>query len=196
MPTSVFMPAGNVVGPASATDSGFAQYDGTTGQLVKNHAASVAIASEVSGLGTNDATFLATPSSANLLAATTDETGTGALVFGTAPTITLPNATGLPVGTGLSGLGTGVATFLGTPSSANLASAVTGETGSGALVFADTPTLVTPNIGAATGASVALSGNVRGASFNVGATAGVDASIVIPAVATITVSKGIITAVV
>jgi hypothetical protein len=34
------------------------------------------------------ATFLQTPSSANLLAAMTDETGTGALVFGTTPTIT------------------------------------------------------------------------------------------------------------
>lgn len=54
----------------------------------------------------------------------------------------------------LGGLGTGVATFLGTPSSANLASAVTDETGSGALVFANTPTLVTPDIGVATATSV------------------------------------------
>lgn len=44
-------------------------------------------------------------------------------------------------------LGTNVATFLATPSSANLASAVTGETGSGALVFATSPSLTTPNIG-------------------------------------------------
>lgn len=44
-------------------------------------------------------------------------------------------------------LGTGVATFLATPSSANLASAVTDETGSGALVFATSPTLVTPALG-------------------------------------------------
>jgi hypothetical protein len=34
------------------------------------------------------ATFLATPSSANLAAALTDETGSGVAVFGTAPTIT------------------------------------------------------------------------------------------------------------
>lgn len=47
----------------------------------------------------------------------------------------------------ISGLGTGVATFLATPSSANLAAAVTDETGSGALVFATSPTLVTPNLG-------------------------------------------------
>lgn len=43
--------------------------------------------------------------------------------------------------------GTGVLTFLGTPSSANLAAAVTDETGSGALVFATSPTLVTPALG-------------------------------------------------
>jgi hypothetical protein len=47
----------------------------------------------------------------------------------------------------VSGLGTGVATFLTTPSSANLATAVTDETGSGALVFATSPTLVTPALG-------------------------------------------------
>lgn len=51
------------------------------------------------------------------------------------------------VSTGISGLGTGVATFLATPSSANLISAVTDETGTGALVFATSPTLVTPALG-------------------------------------------------
>jgi hypothetical protein len=44
-------------------------------------------------------------------------------------------------GTGLSALGTNVATWLGTPSSANLAAAVTDETGSGALVFGTAPTI-------------------------------------------------------
>lgn len=43
-------------------------------------------------------------------------------------------------------LGTGVSTFLATPSSANLASAVTNETGSGALVFGTSPTIATPSI--------------------------------------------------
>ena len=38
--------------------------------------------------GTGVATFLATPSSANLAAAVTDETGSGALVFGTSPAFT------------------------------------------------------------------------------------------------------------
>lgn len=67
--------------------------------------------------------------------------------LGTPASGTLTNATGLPISTGVSGLGTGVATFLATPSSANLASAVTGETGSGALVFGTSPTLVTPALG-------------------------------------------------
>lgn len=83
---------------------------------------------------------------------TTTSTGTGNVVLSTSPTlvapilgtptsVTLTNATGLPISTGVSGLGTGVATFLATPSSANLASAVTDETGTGALVFASSPAL-------------------------------------------------------
>jgi len=55
---------------------------------------------------------------------------------------------------GISGLGTNVATFLATPTSANLAAAITNETGSGALVFANTPTLVTPILGIATATSI------------------------------------------
>ena len=57
---------------------------------------------------------------------------------------TLPVANG---GTGITSLGTGIATWWGTPSSANLASAVTDETGSGSLVFATSPTFVTPVLG-------------------------------------------------
>lgn len=66
--------------------------------------------------------------------------------LGTPASGTLTNCTGLPVSTGVSGLGTGVATFLATPSSANLASAVTGETGSGALVFGTSPTISAPTL--------------------------------------------------
>jgi len=70
--------------------------------------------------------------------------------LGTPVSGTLTSCTGLPVSTGVAGLGANVAAFLATPSSANLASAVTGETGTGALVFADTPTLVTPVLGTPT----------------------------------------------
>jgi hypothetical protein len=57
------------------------------------------------------------------------------------------NTTVTPAVGSITGLGTGVATFLATPTSANLAAAVTDETGSGALVFATSPTLVTPALG-------------------------------------------------
>jgi hypothetical protein len=78
-------------------------------------------------------------------------------VLGTPASGTLTNCTGLPVATGVSGLGTSVATFLATPSSANLRTALTDETGTGSAVFATTPTLVTPVLGAATGTSLSLS---------------------------------------
>lgn len=62
----------------------------------------------------------------------------------------MTNVTGLPISTGVSGLGANVATFLGTPSSANLASALTDKTGTGVNVFATSPTLVTPALGTPT----------------------------------------------
>jgi hypothetical protein len=127
-------------------------------------------------------TWLANPTSANLRAAMTDETGTGSLVFATSPTLVTP-ALGTPsalVGTNITGTAAGLTAgnvttnanltgavtsvgntaSLGSFTSANLAAALTDETGTGAAVFANTPTLVTPNIGAATGTSLAVTGAV------------------------------------
>lgn len=70
--------------------------------------------------------------------------------LGTPSSGTLSSCTGLPISTGVSGLGTGVATFLATPSSANLISAITDETGSGVLVFGTAPTFTTSIDGGAT----------------------------------------------
>jgi hypothetical protein len=77
----------------------------------------------------------------------TGSTSTTFVDLTTNVTGTLPVANG---GTGITSFGTGVATFLGTPSSANLAAAVTDETGSGSLVFATSPTFVTPVLGTPT----------------------------------------------
>jgi hypothetical protein len=68
----------------------------------------------------------------------TGSTSTTFVNLATNVTGTLPVANG---GTGITSFGTGVATFLGTPSSANLAAALTDETGTGLAVFGTTPTL-------------------------------------------------------
>jgi hypothetical protein len=116
----------------------------------------------LTNLGTNVETWLETPTSANLAAAVTGETGSGSLVFGTSPTLDSPvftapvlgtpvsgaltNCTGLPIGS-VTGLAGSVAGFLATPTSANLRAALTDETGTGAAVFANSPALLTPDIG-------------------------------------------------
>jgi hypothetical protein len=118
---------------------------------------------------------------------------TNALLF-TSPTLVTPalgtpasgvltNCTGLPIanttgtlavakgGTGITSFGAGIADFLGTPTSANLRAAVSDETGVGSLVFATSPTLVSPalgtvaagNISACTSTSMVLTTPVLGA---------------------------------
>lgn len=105
-----------------------------------NNTLTVRLANDISGFGTGVATALGI---------NTGSSGAPVLfngALGTPSSGTLTNATGLPVTSGISGMGTGVATFLATPSSANLASAITDETGSGALVFATSPTISLPSI--------------------------------------------------
>lgn len=76
--------------------------------------------------------------------------GTGTGTSSWAQTDLTTDVTGvLPVangGTGLSALAANIATFLSSPSSANLLAALTDETGTGAAVFANSPAIVTPTI--------------------------------------------------
>jgi len=73
----------------------------------------------------------------------------------------------------VSGLGTGVATFLATPSSSNLAAALTDESGSSTVAFTNSPTFVTPTLGAALATSVGFADTLTGSAT---ATAGTSAT--------------------
>jgi hypothetical protein len=119
-------------------------------------------------------------------------TGTGSMVLSTSPTLVTP-ALGTPsalVGTNITGTAAGLtagnvttnanltgavtsvgnATSLGSFSSANLAGALTDETGTGSAVFATSPTLVTPALGTpASGVVTNLTGT---ASININGTVG------------------------
>jgi len=88
----------------------------------------------------------------------------------TGVTGTLPVANG---GTGITSLGAGIATFLETPSSANLASALTDEAGTGTVAFTNSPTFTTPTLGAAAATSIALPDALVGSAL---ATAGTSAT--------------------
>ena len=104
----------------------------------KNHAQYGTLATVNGGTG------VATALAVNVGSAGAFVVNGGAL--GTPSSGTLTSCTGLPISTGVSGLGANVATFLATPTSANLAAAVTDETGTGSLVFANSPTITTPTI--------------------------------------------------
>lgn len=192
--------AGGAKGLAPATVAG----DAT--KFLRGDATWVTIAGGGDALVANPLSQFAATTSLQLLGVMSDETGTGALVFGTTPTLATPVLNGIPTGTGIgitndllltakntpaaaeyarftaAGLegrteaefkadfnleigvdvqafdadlstwagvtpAAGIATFLATPSSANLIAAITNETGSGALVFATSPVLVTPALG-------------------------------------------------
>ena len=83
------------------------------------------------------------------------------------------NTLSVRIANDVTGLGTGVATFLATPSSANLASALTDESGSSTVAFTNSPTFVTPTLGAAKATSVEFADTLTGSAT---ATAGTSAT--------------------
>jgi hypothetical protein len=96
-----------------------------TGTATSFTASNVTTNANLTGVVTSvgNATSLGSFTSSALATALSDETGSGSAVFATSPTlvtpilgtptsVTLTNATGLPISTGVSGLGTGVATAL------------------------------------------------------------------------------------
>ena len=143
-----------------ADSSKVASFNGRVGTVTLN-ATDVTTALGYTPIGPNltgavtsvgNTTSLGSFTSANLATALTDETGTGSAVFATSPTLVTPvlgtpssgnlsSCTSLPISTGVSGLGANVSTFLTTPTSSNLNTVVTDNTGTGSLVFATSPAL-------------------------------------------------------
>jgi hypothetical protein len=187
--------SGDVDGPSSATDNAVARFDGTTGKLIQNSVVTIADSTgNMAGVGTLGVGAITTSGALTYGGVTLNNavTGTGDMVLSTSPTLVTP-ALGTPsalVGTNITGTAagltagnvttnanltgaitsTGNATLLGSFSSANLAGALTDETGTGSAVFANSPTLVTPALGTpASGVVTNLTGT---ASININGTVG------------------------
>jgi hypothetical protein len=139
--TSVASGTGLTGGPITTTGTLSVATNGISDTLLRDSAALSVIGRSANSTG--DPADIAAASDHQVLRRSGTALGFGAVALNQSNAITgtLPVANG---GTGITSLGAGVATFLGTPSSANLAAAVTGETGSGALVFGTSPTLASP----------------------------------------------------
>ena len=178
-----------IVGRAGGTSSYEVTFTPTT--LTADRIQTLQDAAGTVALSANDLSFFAATTSAQLAGVISDETGSGALVFATSPTLVTPvlgvaSATSvnkvaittpatsatLTIADGKTLTASNTLTFTGTDASsvafgtggtvaytanklsvfaattsAELAGVISDETGSGALVFATSPTLVTPILG-------------------------------------------------
>lgn len=145
------LPAFSPVNAAVVVNAGGTALTTTTGALVLSAGFTLSGGFAVT-LSASAAVTLTLPAVAGTLAtlAGTETLSNKTLVaplLGTPTSGVLTNCTGLPIATGVAGLGVGVATFLASPTADNLRNAVTGTTGSSNLVFGTSPTLVTPLLG-------------------------------------------------
>ena len=138
-----------ITGGTGVTSSAATTGEGTTHSLSIGQDVATSASVTFAGLTLNSGSMVFEGATAN------DFETTLAVTDPTADrTITLPDATGTVALTADK-----LSAFAAT-SSSELAGNISDETGTGALVFANTPTLVTPNIGAATGTSLVLSGDL------------------------------------
>ena len=138
-----------------------------------------------SNLGTNVGTFLATPSSANLISAVTDETGTGSLVFGTSPTITTSLIAGSSTFSLLNDTATTVNFAGGASTALNIGNAsgnatfagnviVTGDlTVNGTTTTLNTTTLAVEDFNITMGLTLTSAANCTGAGIGIGVGTGI-----------------------
>lgn len=131
-------------GPASATDNAIARYDGTSGKLIQNSAATIA-----------DSTGDITAGKYNKVTITSPATGS-TLTVADGKTLTASNTltfTGTDGSSAAFGAGGTVAytqdnlSVFASTTSDQLRGVISDDTGTGSLVFATSPTLVTPNLG-------------------------------------------------
>ena len=138
----------------------------TTSEL---YTATNSIAGNLQRLFTDKANYtdklnvFALTSSSELASKISDETGSGSLVFANTPTLITPilgvatattiNQTSIPTNKTLV-VTTDKLSVHASTSSSELAGIISDETGTGSLVFANTPTLVTPVLGVATATSI------------------------------------------